>query len=449
MSSLTSALRMTSPRHVGAHHMAELPALQNGDPPAYPSFLGIAIGLYLVGVVVFSQREYLSYFVQAMAVLISVCWFAWSLATARRLLLPRPVIWFGVWMLWASITMPMSREAEPFNEVWMRLVKVCLMTFIASQCVRSRGDLLFCFISLVVASGIVFVVDAETVLQAVRYEKYQDIALSRANDTLLANSNTLAFFALFVLVGAVCCLLAYQSKLLKILAVVCVPFSLYLLAASGSRKGMAGIVLVAAGLFWFHFRKSSPTMLKRVIMIALGGGLVAGAVVFVTRLPTIERLQSTVGESGAFEQESRYVWFKRGLEIAVENPIMGIGIDGFSQSGASGRYGTYSHSTVTEVLAGTGVPGFCIYFASQVSLYLLLRRLRRLPLPWRDMAVVNCLMALLFVWYLYEVFAVMMDSKLGWPLLGAIAGYGLHLKNEYATGGPPMPAFAGSRGIVE
>lgn len=412
------------------------PALANREPSAFPTMLGAVMALYLLCTVVFSQRETLSYLSQAIAILATVLWLVWSLSTGMGFKLPRPMAWYALWFIWATAGMPICESGQPFNQVYMTIAKVALISLVASQCVRTRGDILACFLVLSLASILVFALGARDVLKAVNYQKNQAIINSRATTTLLANSNMLAFFAVATLVMSVACFLAYRSKLLKIATAITIPFGFYLLAASGSRKGMGSIVLVAVGLYWFHFRKAWHGVTGKLAAFAVGGILIVGAIVFLSRLPTLNRLTRTVGESGAYSKEARFVWFIRGLEITANHPVFGLGVGGFALMGESGHFGTYTHSTITETLTGTGIPGFILYFGSQASLFILINRTRKAEIPARDKAILNCCMCLYGVWMLYHVFSVMLNGRLAWPLMAAITGYCLQLRRDYSLDRP-------------
>lgn len=408
-----------------------VPALAEQDRSVFPGLLGVGISLYLFAVVICSRRVDLAFLPQVIGIVVGCFLIIWNLGTGVKLAVPRFMLWYFLWFIWASCTMPLSGSADPYGTIWVTQAKICLMTLVASQCVRTRGDVLALMFALTLATLVVFVVGKENIMQALNYQKYQSATKSRAVDTLLGNANVLAFFAITAVTGAVTCILAYRNILLRLLPGLILPLGLYLLVASGSRKGMLSLVVVAVGLYWYHFRKSWSGFKGKLAALILGGVLVTGAIVLVSRMPTLDRLTSTV-----VAKEARYVWFIRGLEITAKNPIFGIGVGGFAITGESGRLGIYSHSTITEALTATGIPGFLLYFAAQGALFLQLRRLRKLPLPSRDMVIVNCCMCIYWIWMVYHLFSVMFDNRLACPLMGAIAGYLLHLEKTYGRQSP-------------
>lgn len=73
------------------------------------------------------------------------------------------------------------------------------------------------------------------------------------------------------------------------------------------------------------------------------------------------------GGEGGFSMDIRSLMIAYGLEWFMEQPLVGQGFDGFSI--LFGRvYGivVYSHSNIIEMLANTGIIGFCLYYSLTV-----------------------------------------------------------------------------------
>jgi hypothetical protein len=275
-------------------------------------------------------------------------------------------------------------------------------------------------------------------------------AEERAGETLLlANANTVGLFGLRTLVWVTACVLATRRVSFKLLSVMPVPFGLYLIAASGSRKAMIGFMLSAAALYYYHFRKAGASSVgKRLLAILIGLMIVAGSVYFVVKMPHFFRLTRTLESTASVQEQARFQYFIRGMQKTAESPIFGMGAGGFALAGlGTGAHGAhYSHSTVTETLSCTGVPGFLLYFGGQLLLYLLLQKLRKAKLPPRDAAMVNILMVLFWLNLMTSVLAVALGDRLIWPLLGAICGYLAYLKQTYVDGSPSgRPIVAAGR----
>jgi hypothetical protein len=218
----------------------------------------------------------------------------------------------------------------------------------------------------------------------------------------------------------------------RIVVVLCIPFALYMIAASGSRKGMGATMMAGFLFYWSHLRRvAKGNTARQLAMLGLGVCVVLASLYFVRSLPTFSRLSETLTQSGAMERESRYTYFVRGLAAVATRPLFGLGLQGFGLSGLAGAAGHYSHSTITETLCNSGVPGFAMYAASQLMIYLTLRKLRRAGLPAKDAAMVNCAMIFFLALVLFHIFSVMFENRLTWPLMGGICGYCWELNRRH------------------
>jgi hypothetical protein len=106
---------------------------------------------------------------------------------------------------------------------------------------------------------------------------------------------------------------------------------------------------------------------------------------------------------------------------------------------ATEGFGHYSHSSVSETLSCTGVPGFLLFFGSRLAFYLLIRRARKLPLPAADAGTVNLIMTFFWVLMIFDIVSVTYYHRMMWPLEGAACGY---LWNLYRQYGQPAVAVA-------
>lgn len=423
----------------GMHHALEMSAPR--PEPRWPGFLAFLACAYLLSVPLLSSamRLQASWIPQAIGAAVVVCWLLYAIVTRRRVVLPCPVLFYVLWYVWALTGIPYTASGPQFLTNMTTLLKVVVMTWVCAQCVRTRADLLLCLLITGLANIVVFYEGADVIIRSATYSGTSEAARVAKGATLIANSNSLALSALVLLVGSLTCALAYRSPVLKLLAVLPIPCALYNIAASGSRKAMVGILLVGAGLFWFHFRRAGKFGSGKKLLMVLGGLAVAiAAAFFVVKSPFVFRLIDVFSSMDNLMREPRVEYFFSGLEATAEHPIFGLGIGGFARAGLSGP-GTqhYSHSTVTETAVSTGIPGFILYFSAQIALYTLLQRLRRTELPPSDRVVVNISMALFWLLQWFSVAAVMYDDRLIWPLTGALCGYLVHLKARYLAARAP------------
>ena len=370
---------------------------------------------------------------QVIGVVVGLAWLLLGVLSGRRLVWSKPITLYVIWALWSGLGILVTISAPYFFQCWQTLMKVALITWVLSQCVRTRADLLLCFVAIGFMCLLIYHQGVDSIMSAASFGGSQDIKGARAEETLLVNSNALGLFGIIVLLGIVACLLASHSLVVKAISLIPAPFTFYIIAASGSRKAMICVVLAAVAIFYYHFRKTrTSNVAKKLVFFFFGVSIVGGSVYAVSKLPFFFRLTQTFTDVGTMQDQPRYRYFITGMKATAENPFFGLGLGGFTAAGLSG-IGTmhYSHSTVTETLSCTGVPGFLLYFGGQLALFNLLRKLRKKDLPKHDAAMVNVSMVIFWVILFFSVLAVMTASRFIWPLFGAICGYLAHLKSQY------------------
>lgn len=437
----------------GAYPYYEVPAQSTAAPEEFerrmPTFLGVAAGLFLGSVCLASSAsEQLSWIPQLVGVGLSVCWLVVGLMImGQPIRWSRPITLYMAYFIWACTGFLVTIEMEYFLTMWKTTLKVVLITFVVFQCVRTRKDFLFCCLAIGITSIIVIVEGRESIVRAAQYAGGERgaVAKARASETLLSNANHLGIFSVLVIGCGMACLMGYKNLLMKILGSLAMIAGLYLVAASGSRTAMVGLATGSAALYFYHFRKAGQGNLgRKLFLTVMGIGVLAGTTYYVSTLPFFFRLQSVVTEKDAREKEPRYVYFFKSLEVVAEHPVVGLGIGGFSlhRLGKSyGSLGQYTHSSISETLSATGLPGFGLYYGSQLAMFLLIRRTRKLALPKRDLAAVNMIMAILWITLAFGVVAVLMYDRFLWPFLGACCGYLCYLNQMYGHTAP-SPAYA-------
>ena len=400
-----------------------------------PGFLAIMAGLYLSSVPVFSYSVELgmSWLPQVLAATTGLCWIVWGAFLGRKVAWPIPIVLYVAWALWSTSGILVTENSVLFVANLKSVLKVAATTFLVAQCVRTRADLLACFFLVSVGLYVVIYVGIDDVIRAAQSTAATGRGAYRTEETLVGNANALAEVALTVLIGSLTCLFALRGKVWRMLAIPALPASLYTIAATGSRKGMASVLIIGIGFFALQLRRMGRLRQSQKVGIMLFGLFAAGgSVYFISKLPFLERLTATVASSENFESEARYRWFLVGLEQTVEHPIMGLGLQGFAIAGfGKTKHGaTYSHSTITETLCATGIPGFLLYFGGLFAMFNLLRKLRKADLPPPDKVTVNMMMILFLIVFMFNVAAVLVNGRLIWPLLGGVCGYLHHLSQS-------------------
>jgi len=282
---------------------------------------------------------------------------------------------------------------------------------------------------------VIVVVSLDDIQRAMAYSGRGTASKARVSGGIVANSNELGVLGVLILISGSACLFGYKSIVLRLAAIGCMVSGLYIVAASGSRTAMVGVGVGTVALYFYHFRKAGAESIGRKFMIVfLAISLLVGTAYYITQLPFFFRMVEVFSSTHNMQKEPRLQYFFRALEATASYPIFGMGLGGFALAGLGrGAHGVghYSHSTVSETLSTTGIPGFLIYYGGQLALFLLILRTRKLPLNKRDRATVDMIMAIYWALLSISVVAVLDSHKLLWPILGAASGYLVNLRRQY------------------
>lgn len=422
-------------------------ALPESTESAFPTFLGFLTASYLLAVCTMSMAtKETSWIPQVVGLLLGLCWVVVGLFIKGQ-----PIRWtwamtlFVLYSVWSATGILVTIDPDFFLLMYTTQLKVCLITWVCFQCVKTRRDLLLCCVFLGVAGCIVLVQGLDSILRSLEFTGTRLTKDARAEGaTLISNANTLGEFGVLVIFGSIAGLLSYKNLIFRIFSASLGITGFYIVAASGSRTAMLGVGMLGLALYWFHFRKAENAGLgRRIVLIFLAICVIAGTVLFIAKLPFFFRLQEVFSSSENLLKEPRVQYFFTSLQVTAEHPILGLGVGGF----ALARLGTdnkggghYSHSSISEALCATGVPGFLLYFGAYFVMYRLLQQTRKLRLPKYDKAMVNMLMALFWVLMIFNAVAVIQTSRFIWPFTGAALGYIWNLRQLYSEYEPEFAA---------
>src|ERR1043166_2378141 len=399
---------------------APLP-LADPDERLMPSILGIATGLYLLSVITLSTAsEATSWIPQIVGIALGVLWIAVGVfAKAQPLAWTKPITLFVIFGAWAGTGALVTIDFDYFMAIYMTTIKVTIVTWICMQCIRTRQDYLTCCFLIGIAGCIILVVSHDQIMRAIEYSGTKEKAGLRVSETLIKNSNELGQVGVLMAFTSISCLLGSKNPVMKVAAAVPLIGALYIVAASGSRQAMVGVIAIAGCIYWYHFRKAQKGSVgKKIIVIFLSLCVLGGTLYYIQNLPFFFRLVNVVSSTDEAQKEPRFQYFLHAIGATIEHPLLGLGTGGF----ALARYGVnaenvghYSHSTVSETLSCNGIPGFLLYFGSRLAFFFLARRTQRLPLPPRDLVTVRLMLAFFWGLIMFDVVSVTFQDRLVWP----------------------------------
>lgn len=407
--------------------------------PRMPSLLGMLCGIYMASVCTLSSAsEDTAFIPQLIGVLLGICWFFVGLILkGQKIRWAAPITFYITYLFWTASGAAVTTDFDYFSRQWITLAKVVLLTWVVFQCVHTRKDFLVCCLLIGLASFAIVLVSMDDIQRAMAYSGRGTASKARVSGGLVSNSNELGVLGVLVIVSGAACLFGYKNIILRVIAIAIMVSGLYIVAASGSRTAMLGVLIGAVALYYFHFRKAGAGSIGKKLMITfLAIGFMAGTAYYVSNLPFFFRMVEVFSSTQNMRKEPRLEYFFRAMDATASAPLAGLGLGGFALAGlgrGEGGQGHYSHSTVSETLSTTGIPGFLIYYGGQFTLFWLILRTRKLPLNKQDHAAVNMIMAIFWVLISISVVAVLDMHRVLWPILGAACGYLINLRQEYAA----------------
>lgn len=414
------------------------PAAVQVREPTMPTFLGFASATFIMSTCLASTAsESVAWIPQVVAAGVGALWICVGvILQGQRIRWISPISLYMLFCAWACTGILVTIDQEYFLGTLKTYWKVALITWVLSQTIRTRKDILACCLAITVSSIVVAILGRDQITRALNAGNViGDAAKARANDTLLGNANYLGMFAALVILCGLTCFLAYRSLILKGLAIIGALSGLYLVAASGSRTSMLGLACGVVATFVFHFRKLGlSSITAKMAAVIFGFGLLIGTGVFITKLPFFYRMVDVLSSKEELMKEPRVRYFFTALEVISENPVFGLGLGGFALHRLGKTklgYGHYSHTSVAETLSTTGLPGFTFYFWSLFALFQFVRRVRKMDLPKEERLVSNMVISMLAMIISFNAVAIVDTHRLIWPLCGGFAAYLWNMQQKY------------------
>lgn len=217
-----------------------------------------------------------------------------------------------------------------------------------------------------------------------------------------------------------------QNKLLyKVVYLLSIPLFIYMIAGTGSRKAILIVFVIMLVQVFFRFRNKiivSPSK-SLFIFVAIFILISASAYYFYNskhfnRIEILYEAAQTGNINKADNSfKGRVYLYKAGLEKVMDSPAFGFGLDNFRSVAGGGRY---AHSNIIEILVGTGIIGFFLYYSIYASLAIKLFRLRRINFDQKYNTQYLMTIILFIVFVLYDFAMVSYYEKLSWLMMAGI-----------------------------
>ena len=290
-------------------------------------------------------------------------------AHGKQLSVPKSYKHWLAWFLFALVTIPWANSAEIAAFKALSLVQIVPVAFVLTTLLVWNGTTRFFRIAIVgtalIASGMVWI------------DPRPFTGIDGRVFGPLGNANSFGGMLVVAVIFLFAAIAGSKNTLLRLLYLGGVGALVYMILQTGSRQALAGILIAGLVTLLAYLSRSGRLklmpLLVAVVILTLSAPIAFSLVSksefwfrTVTALNTLETGNISEADNSLIGR----VWlYGRALDVALANPMFGVGLDNFRTAhGAEiGRnVGTYSHSNYMEILTGTGLPGFLMYFSIYV-----------------------------------------------------------------------------------
>ena len=389
------------------------------------SFESYLVGLYLFSVPVFSfsGEMGLSFVPQILGAVITL--FAiFEIAKVKKLPKNIAIFLYLLFTAW-SLTSSVFAEYQTETTELFTLIKVSIITFSVSILIRDQSDF---YVSLSVFFASVFITVVLNFQNITAISNLDEITDRDRFAGTFANANTAALYYLGIIwTGSILLFRRNINFFLNILIVSGILLAGVVIIYSGSRKGLLGLGFFSIGLAYFLIKEYAYTTLRKLFILIVVIGTIFTIFFIIYSSPFYYRVQTMLQGESSFEE--RIYLFSRAIYTwcsSFRNLVMGVGVDNFQ---FYNDLKVYSHSTVSETLACTGIVGFGLYFAVLFSIISTYFKASRIYFSNTISTIIFVLIFLALLLF-FNMTAVMISDRLFWPLLGAISSYGLIINKQ-------------------
>jgi O-antigen ligase len=292
---------------------------------------------------------------------------------------PPAVVWFAIFLFWASFGVLQSDYGEAAREAWINRAKLWVVMLVAVNAMRSRAQVRFALLVFLVSFA-VFPARATLVM----YASGARVFGRAVGPYTYANPNDLAAVCLLALAIALALVTTERKRSLTWFgALASVGTIMMIILMTQSRGAFLALVIMLTPTVVSHVRKSP----RSLIGFALAGVLI---VAFAPegvweRVGGLKKLTSSASSNmrevdPEGSAENRYLILQTASRIISDHPMAGVGLGSYRQANAAyspelGERDT--HNTFVNLAAETGVPGMIFFMVLLVSLFRHTRRARR------------------------------------------------------------------------
>ncbi len=271
------------------------------------------------------------------------------------------IVGYSFFVLFGFFSILWAMNTKNVSSIMVTLVRIIVLLFFLNARVKTLKDaerVLFLFV-FATMYRMLFVMQ-----KMVDFYSLNLFFNYRFGDNFNYNSNENALLCLFSLLFLVYLIDSGHKKVPCILGII---FLSFIIIISGSKKGYFGL-FAGMGLYFMLQSRGSKKIRRiasSILLVVLGLYLCSSVPVLYDLIGKrfesfFETLFSGGGEGSTGE---RMELIKQGLNIWLEHPLLGCGLNNFSVL-QTVKVGYYAHNNYVELLADVGIVGTLMYYSA-------------------------------------------------------------------------------------
>ncbi len=374
---------------------------------------------YVASIILFSYAEGKAYITKIVAAVLAVLFVYQGFIGGRKLAFTSEWLVVLLWILIAMVSMLFAIEPELSLSRIYTVIQVIPISFMLFSIIVWRDSTKPIWLAAILTTILVSILALKNPLA------YSDYGRLRGT---FNNANLFGMVLLVSVGGLLYFFSIYKSKLVKLLIIPVMIFLFYMITESGSRKALVMVIMVLGLYSYFIFRETA----KKSIVGAMAIGVLSvsgliGGIIYVQQSTHYDRIQriitaiekDDISKAGVSER-GRLQLYAKGFEVVQRNPGIGVGLDNFrvlSGGGFGVKVGTYSHSNIIELMVGTGIIGFLLYYSMYVIIAMRLIRLRKRNLTDDERFHYLLIVTMFTTYVIYDFAMVSYHEKVSWLFL--------------------------------
>ena len=294
-----------------------------------------------------------------------------NLLEKGRIRLDPYVITLAVYMVLSLAGMLFTPTS--FDRAWVVLYDYFTMAVLAIcvvQCIEDKKDIQMILYTFMIAGfGLalyVYSMFGNSFWDMMRESVNENLGTVHRLDAGDANANMISLLAAVSAIIAMYYVLMVRTSKWKTIACIGIAVFCFIVSMAAASKKSLLLILVCMAVFWYYNAIGNRNVLKKARNFFVVVAAVALLFWIINTLPMFsgvarrfETMFSFIsGGRGSYSERTRAAMIKKSVEIWLNNPLFGAG------TAATIHYlGVYSHNNFVEMLANSGLVGFCIFYA--------------------------------------------------------------------------------------